>query len=154
MPTPLQTIELEDDPLLRLSNPAASFQGPCWWLCLQCKSSRFDPWVGKIPWRRKWQPTPVFLPRESHGQRNLAGYTPWGCKESDMIEWLTHTPKLKRRKNSQPSCFPHQCYCYISLLPLLYLHLILTTNDYCYSYMIHEETNFRRVTYLSHTVNK
>ena len=37
---------------------------------------RFDPWVGKIPWRRAWQPTPVFLPGESHGQRSLAGYDP------------------------------------------------------------------------------
>jgi len=36
---------------------------------------RFDPWVGKIPWRRAWQPTPVFLPGESHGQRSLAGYS-------------------------------------------------------------------------------
>ena len=36
----------------------------------------FDPWVGKIPWRRKWQPTPIFLPGESHGQRSLAGYSP------------------------------------------------------------------------------
>ena len=36
---------------------------------------------GKIPWRRKWQPTPVFLPGESHGQRNLVGYSPWGRKE-------------------------------------------------------------------------
>ena len=42
-------------------------------------------------WRRKWQPIPVSLPGESHGQRNLAGYTPWGCKESDMTEQLTHT---------------------------------------------------------------
>ena len=39
-----------------------------------------DPWVGKIPWRRKWQSTPVFLPGESHGQRSLMGYSPWGCK--------------------------------------------------------------------------
>ena len=37
----------------------------------------FNPWVGKIPWRRKWQPSPVFLPGESHGQRNLEGYSPW-----------------------------------------------------------------------------
>ena len=43
----------------------------------------FDPWVGKIPWRRAWQPTPVFLPGESHGQRSLAGYSPWGRRESD-----------------------------------------------------------------------
>ena len=44
---------------------------------------RFDPWVGKI-WRRKCQPTPGFLPGESHGPRNLAGYSLWGHKESDM----------------------------------------------------------------------
>ena len=42
--------------------------------------------VGKIPWRRAWQPTPVFLPAEFHRQRNLAGYNPWGCKESDTTE--------------------------------------------------------------------
>ena len=42
------------------------------------------------PWRRKWQPTPVFLPRESHGQRSLAGYSPWGHKELDMTKWLIH----------------------------------------------------------------
>ena len=41
------------------------------------------------PWRRKWQPTPVFLPGESHGQRRLGGYSPWGHKESDMTEGLT-----------------------------------------------------------------
>ena len=45
----------------------------------------FSPWVRQIPWRRKQQPTLVFLPRESHGQRNLAGYSPWGHKESDII---------------------------------------------------------------------
>jgi len=43
-------------------------------------------WVRKIPWRREWQPTPVYLPRESHGQRSLAGYSPWDHKESDMTE--------------------------------------------------------------------
>ena len=46
----------------------------------QCRRHRFHFWVGKIPWRRKWQPTPVFLPGESHGQRSLAGYSPWGRK--------------------------------------------------------------------------
>ena len=44
--------------------------------------------VGKIHWRRKWQPTPVFLPRKCHGQRSLVGYSPWGCKELDMTEQL------------------------------------------------------------------
>ena len=50
------------------------------------KRQEFNPWVGKIPWRRKWQPTPVFLPGESHGQRSLAGYSPWGHTELDRIE--------------------------------------------------------------------
>ena len=47
----------------------------------------FNPWVGKIPWRRKWQPTLVFLHGKSHGQRSLVGYSPWGCKrvEHDLV---------------------------------------------------------------------
>ena len=59
----------------------------------QCRRHRrlgFDPWVGKIPWRRKWQCTPVFLPGKFHGQKSLAGYNPWGLKETDMTE-RTHT---------------------------------------------------------------
>ena len=44
---------------------------------------RLDPWVRKLPWSRKWQPTPVFLPGESHGQRSLVGYSPQGCKQPD-----------------------------------------------------------------------
>ena len=51
----------------------------------------FDPWVGKIPWRRKCQSIPIFLPGELHGQRSLAGYSPWGRKELDMTERLTLT---------------------------------------------------------------
>ena len=60
------------------------------WQCRRHKRLGFSPWVGKIPWRRKWQPTPVFLPGESHGQRSLVGYSPWGRKESDTAEH-THT---------------------------------------------------------------
>ena len=44
---------------------------------------RFDLWVGKVPLRRKWQPTPIFLPGKSHEQRGPAGYSTWGCKKSD-----------------------------------------------------------------------
>ena len=47
---------------------------------------RLDLWVEKISWRRKWQPTPVFMPGKFHGQRSLVGYSPWGLKESDMTE--------------------------------------------------------------------
>ena len=46
----------------------------------QCSRLGFDPWVRKVPWRRKWQPTPVFLPGKPHGQRSLVGYSPWGRK--------------------------------------------------------------------------
>ena len=53
---------------------------------LQCGRPGFEPWVGKIPWRRKWQPTPVLLPGTSHGWRILVGYSSWGRKESDTTE--------------------------------------------------------------------
>ena len=54
--------------------------------CRRCERHRFNPQVGKIPWKKAWQPTPLFLPGESHGQRNLVGYCPWGHKELDMTE--------------------------------------------------------------------
>ena len=54
--------------------------------CRRYEKRRFDPWVKKIPWRRKWQPTPVFLSGEPHGQRIMVGYSPWGRKELDMTE--------------------------------------------------------------------
>ena len=58
--------------------------------CWRPKRHWFDCWVRNIPWRRKWQPTPVFLPGESHRWRSLLGYSPWGRKESDTTEQLTH----------------------------------------------------------------
>ena len=60
-------------------------------VCLQCGTPGFDPWVGKITWRRKWQPTPVLLPGKSHGRRSLVGYSPWDRKESDIAELLHFT---------------------------------------------------------------
>ena len=61
----------------------------------------FDPWVRKIPWRRKWQPTPVLLPGKSHGQRSLVGYSPWGRKELDTTERLHFTFTLLYEVNIQ-----------------------------------------------------
>ena len=55
------------------------------------QETRFDPWVGKIPRRRPWQPTSVFLSEEFHGQRSLVGYSPGDHKESDTTEGLTYT---------------------------------------------------------------
>ena len=55
---------------------------------------RFSPQVGKISWRRKWQPTPVFLPEKSYGQRSLVGYSPWGCKRIRHELVIKHNNKL------------------------------------------------------------
>ena len=59
------------------------------WQRRRRKRCRFDPWVGKIPWRRAWQPTPVFLPGESPWTEEPGGYSPWGCKESNTTEQLS-----------------------------------------------------------------
>ena len=56
---------------------------------LHCRRPQFNPEVGKIPWRREQLPTPVFLPGDFYGQRSLAGYSPWGCKELDTTEQLS-----------------------------------------------------------------
>ena len=58
-------------------------------MCLRCRRTGFDPQVGKIPWRGNWQPTTVFLPGKSLGQRSLVGYSPWGYKELSTNEQLT-----------------------------------------------------------------
>ena len=62
-----------------------------WWLrweriCLHCRRPRLDPWVGKITWRGVWKPTPVLVPRECHGQRSLAGCSPYGRTELSKNE--------------------------------------------------------------------
>ena len=67
----------------------------------QCWRHGFNSWFGKIPWSRKWQPTPPFLPEKAHGQRSLSGLSPWGHKELDVTEWLSiHTHILGQPKNS------------------------------------------------------
>ena len=92
----------------------------------------WETWVWSLgwedPWRRKWQPTPVFLPRKSHGQRSLIGYSPWGHKESDMTVWLH---------------FQFQCQwsCYYSISNL---HSLFTSDSYLFS------KNF--CSYCGHTV--
>ena len=73
----------------------------------------FNPWAGKISWRRVWQPTPVFLPGESHGQRRLAGQSPQGCKELDMTEPLSRHTHL---------CV---CVCVCKFSDLNIVHLIM-----------------------------
>ena len=69
----------------------------------------FDPWVRKIPWRRKWQPTPVLLPRKFYGWRSLVGYSPWDRKDSDTTEWLSLTSLYMSIPNSFPLWYPKIC---------------------------------------------
>ena len=76
---------------MKLDFPGGSDIKASVFMSLQCRRPGFEPWVGKIPWRRKWQSTPVPLPGKSHGQRSLVGSSPWGRKESDTTEWL-HFP--------------------------------------------------------------
>ena len=72
----------------RRSNQSILKEISPWWLSgkeftCQCRSHEFDPWVERIPWKKKQQPTPEFLPEKSYGQRSLAGYSPWGSQKSD-----------------------------------------------------------------------
>ena len=71
--------------------------------CNRHKRPWISPWVGKVPWRRKWQPTPIFWPGESRGQRSLVGYSPWGGKESDMTEAIWHMLIYKIDKQGEPT---------------------------------------------------
>ena len=86
-------------------------------ICLQYRRPGFDHRVGRIPWKSEWQPTPVFLPGESHGLRSLEGYSPWSHKESDTNERLTlslflrpHSPGTAKQEeessSGKESCFP------------------------------------------------
>ena len=65
--------------------------------CRRHKKLEFDPWVRNIPWKREWQPTPIYLPGKSHGQRSLVGYSLWACKELDMTKRLTLPLSLYRQ---------------------------------------------------------
>ena len=66
--------------------------------CRRHKRCGFNSWVGKIPWRKVWKPTPVFLPGEFHGHRSLAGYSSCGCKELDTTEQLVPLHSAEKSK--------------------------------------------------------
>ena len=86
------------DILERSGGSQVNFRFPRWLSgkesACQCRRQGFDPWVRKVPWRRKRQPTSVFLPGESHGQRSLAGYSPWGHQR------VRHDSETKRQQRS------------------------------------------------------
>ena len=82
--------------------------------CRRHKRSGIDPWVRKIPWKRAWQPTPEFLPGESHEQRSLAGYSLWGRKESDTTGRLHFTSLHMKNSHASEICvfwFKSKCLC-------------------------------------------
>ena len=87
--SPLETMIISKNFFLArvcISKWLGGFEGKKKKTLLPIRRCGFDPWVGTIPWRRKWQPTSVFLPGESHGQRSLvAGYSPWGHTKSDTV---------------------------------------------------------------------
>ena len=74
--------------------------------CRRHRRCEFYPWVRKIPWKRKWQPSPVFLPGESHGQRSLVGCNPWGPKELDTTEHACHNSTTKKKHYYLTCCVP------------------------------------------------
>ena len=77
---------------------------------------KLEPWFGKIFWSRKWQPIPVFLPEKFNGQRSLMGYSPWGCKESDMTKQLImHALIIKVNQ-----CFSKYKYMFFTSFMYLY----------------------------------
>ena len=117
--TPVQFLG-QEDLLEKIQATQSSYLGlPLWlsWLriCLQCRRPGFDPWVGKIPWRRKRLPTPVFWHGEFHGL-----YSPWCRKESDMTEQLSlslsnicwNPPKMLSfsKLQKQSSTYPKHTY--------------------------------------------
>ena len=95
------------------------------------KHSGLDPWVRKIPWRRAWQPTPALLPGESHGQKSLVDYSPWGHKESDMTEAAEHTRARPQARDCTGTTVMTQA-------PLLILRSAdKSFNPICYSASFH-----------------
>ena len=111
---------------------ATSLTGLPWWLSskeptCQCRTHRFDSWVRKILWRRKWQPTPVFLPGKSHGQRSLAGYSPQrhkrfrhdlATKQQQVLTLKQRGPVSRSCSVTHPACSSQWSMALITPLPL------------------------------------
>ena len=91
--------------------------------CRQIVGAESDPWMGNIPWRRKWQPTPVFLPEKFHGQRSLAGQSPWGQEELDKTAYTLST-LTHHRVFPAPGTTTNVC-------SIEYLNRVINSPTYC-----------------------
>ena len=109
--------------------------------CRRSKRCEFDPWVGKMAWRRKLQPTLVFLPGKFHGQKSLVNYSPWGHKESDRTEHtrrqessylLSNTPVglITKEQNSCTISWKHRNKLYVLSYILFPLYNLVNTCRY------------------------
>ena len=104
----------------------------------------FNPWVWRISWRREQLITPVFLPGEFHGQRSMAGYSPWDCKELDMTEWLTlydEHQEATEYNNLGESCSFHYIFslfllCRVYIMDKIYVTLLTLLINTAYRYVI------------------
>ena len=123
--------------------------GLLWWLrgkgsACQCRRRGFNPWAWKIPWRRKWLPTPVFLPRQSHGRRSLAGFSPWRCKR------VKHDLVTKQQQTIEQFLFIQQIFiaylvCTVSLLSIFYISM---NKIYLYETYILVKRNTKEIIYV------
>ena len=138
----IRALVIEIRAILMISSRAS------WWLSGKestCRSSRcrrrgFDPWVGKVPWRRKWQPTPVFLPGEFHGQRSLADHSPRGCRIRSTIQHPCSEQRLLpvyststvTETTASGACLCFDFHCELFSVPslLLPVFLVLQAQDY------------------------
>ena len=93
--------------------------------CRRHKRPGFDPWLGKIPWSRKWQTHPVFLPGESHGQKSLVGYSSWGLKESGLERLSSSTPYCLPQEGATSSLMLFVYHAHMSLVMLILLSIHL-----------------------------
>ena len=124
--------------------------------CMNHRRHEFDPWVRKIPWRRKWQPTPVFLPGKSHGQKSLAGCSPWCHKR---VSWLsthahihTHLQHCQKaikmgfvaQNFNNSEIIGHICFVLNPVYTLFFENLV------CVWYCIVHEFNGNKTEHLSH----
>ena len=92
--------------------------------CRRRKRHGFNPWVRNVSWSRRWQPTVVFLPRESRGQRSLVGYSPWGPTESDKTE-VTQCTHMNRIENFKTAFLPFSLckFCFLAIVKFWFLLL-------------------------------